>query len=81
MTYRIRVGKVDDAGDIPVMLEQRVWFLPVWVMLERTWIYSVKRKDRVTLELEVVKAKSYMRGRAVALGNPVITPHTEVLDV
>lgn len=81
MTYRIRVGKVDSSGDIPVMLEQRVWFLPVWTMLERTWIYSVKRKDRVTLELEMVKAKLHMRDRAAALGNPVIKPHTEVLDV
>ena len=80
MTYRIRVGKVDSAGDIPVMLEQRVWRLPVWSMVERTWIYSVRRKDKVTQELEVVNAKAYMRARVTALSNPAIKPHVEVLS-
>jgi hypothetical protein len=78
--YRIRVGEVDASDDIPVMLEERLWVLPFWVRIYRTWVYSVSGKSQEKVENEIEEAKRRLRGLARKLTNPKILPHVEVLS-
>lgn len=81
MAFRIRVGVIDSAGDLPVMLEERLWILPIWVRTQRTWVLGATKKGVPQLEQEIEQAKERMRVVARALTNPKIAPHSEVLDV
>lgn len=75
MTYRIKVGKPDRVGDVPVKLQYRPKWCPFWKTIEYCWVFKSSGNRATSLALAKARLQKVAREHA----NPQIFPHVEVL--